>query len=44
MSVEENALSSTVDRIAALAINAMIQTIHFMSILFHDYFPCGISY
>ena len=32
MSVEANALSSTVDRIAAVVINAIIQT------TFHDYF------
>ena len=40
MSVEENALSSTVDRIAAVAINAMVQTtlrdyiFHFMLLSF----------
>ena len=33
MSVEGNALSSTVDRFAAVAINAMVQT------TLHDYFP-----
>ena len=32
MSVEANALSTTVDRIAAVAINAMVQT------TLHDYF------
>ena len=38
MSVEANALSNTVDRIAAVAINAMVQTT-FMIISFHVYFP-----
>ena len=32
MSVEANALSCTVDRIAAVAIYAMVQTIHFIII------------
>ena len=34
MSVEANALSSSVDRFVAVAINAMVQTIHAL----HDYF------
>ena len=37
MSVEANALSSTVDHIAAVAMNAMYK-LHFMSTSFNDYY------
>ena len=38
MSVEANALSTTVDHIAAVAINATVYKLHSMIISLHDYF------